>query len=212
MLDTGKKRRWATYQNDPIKTVSSYICWSSNVSIIEIHAKKIWCLMHYNEKWKANRINCKFLRMIKSCYQVSEKGWYTIKCTLQTHLCHNNDVPGCAPAPGEVGKLPQVFFFHKQYILSSLCFIIYQWVFFRDLTVISKYLFGMISAHCGDEFYLIWKDFHEGHMCISMGKGGNCILLDSSRSFDCWTHWSNSVHILHLKLPQNIEVKSGNFT
>lgn len=129
MLDTGKKRRWATYQNDPIKAVSSYICWSSNVSIIEIHAKKIWWLMHYNEKWKANRINCKFLRMIKSCYQVNEKGWYTIKCTLQTHLCHNNDVPGCAPAPGEAGKLPQVFFFHKQYILSSLCFIIYQWFF-----------------------------------------------------------------------------------
>lgn len=88
--------------------------------------------MHYKEKWKANRINCKLLRMIKSCYQVNETGWYTIKCTLQTHLCHNNDVPGCAPGPGEAGKLPEVFFFHKQYILSSLWFIIYQWLFQRS--------------------------------------------------------------------------------
>lgn len=49
--------------------------------------------------------------------------------------------------------------------------------FFRDLTVISKYLFGMIPAHCKDEFYLICQDFHEGHVCISLGKGGTCILL-----------------------------------
>lgn len=85
--------------------------------------------MHYKEKWKANRINCKLLRMIKSCYQVNETSWYTIKCTLHTHLCHNNDVPGCAPGPGEAGKLPQDFFFLKQYIVPSLWFIIYQCLF-----------------------------------------------------------------------------------
>lgn len=88
--------------------------------------KKFGWLMHYKEKWKANRINCKLFRMIKSCYQVSETGWYTIKCTLQTHLCHNNDVPGCAPGPGEAGNLPHIFFFHKQYILTFLWIIIYQ--------------------------------------------------------------------------------------
>lgn len=91
--------------------------------------KNFGWLMRYKEKWKANRTNCKLLRIIKSCYQVNEASWYTIKCTLQTHLCHNTNVAGCAPGPGEAGMLPQVFFFHKQYILSPLWIIVYQCLF-----------------------------------------------------------------------------------
>lgn len=133
--------------------------------------------MHYKKKWKANKINCRLLRMIKSCYQVNETSWYTIKCTLQTHLCHNINVAGCAPGPEEAGMLPQVFSFHKQYILSPLWNTICQCLFFRALTVILKYSVSTVTAHYKDECYLIWQDYSEGCIYISMWKPVNCILL-----------------------------------
>lgn len=65
-------------------------------------------------------------------------------------------------------------FFPQQTIISLIYNL--SMSFFRDLTVISQ-LFGMVPAHHKDEFYFICQDFHEGHVCISMGKGGTCILL-----------------------------------
>lgn len=133
--------------------------------------------MHYKEKWKANRIKCKLLRMIKSCYQVNETSWYTIKCTLQTHLCHNTSVAGCAPEPGEAGMLPQVGFFPQTIRpVTSLNHNI-SVSFFTALTVILKYSLGTVTAHYKDEYYFIWQDFSEGCTYISMGKPVNCILL-----------------------------------
>lgn len=92
-------------------------------------------------------------------------------------MCHNNDVPGCAPGPGEAGNLPHIFFFpqtiHPDISLNHNLSV----SFFRDLTVISMYLFGMIPADCKDEFYLVWQNFRERRTYISMGKAGNCILL-----------------------------------
>lgn len=49
--------------------------------------------------------------------------------------------------------------------------------FYRVLTVVFQYSFGMVTAHYKDECYLIWQDFSEGCTYISMGKPVYCILL-----------------------------------
>lgn len=130
--------------------------------------------MHYKEKRKANKINCRLLRMIKSCYQVSETSWYTIKCTLQTHLCHNISVDGCVPGPEEAGMLPQVFSFHKQYILSPLWNTIYQCLF-SELWLWSL---NMHLVRSQPNIKMNVTSFgRERCTYISMGKPVNCILL-----------------------------------
>lgn len=124
-------------------------------------------------------MNCKLLRTIKSSYQVNETSWYTVKCTLQTHLCHNTKVSGFAPGPGEAGMLPLFFFSHKQYNLSPLWVIIYQHLFtefwlwsFSIHLVWSQPTIKMNLAGFG-----IWQDFSEGCTYISTGKPVYCILL-----------------------------------
>lgn len=122
-------------------------------------------------------MNCKLLRTIKSSYQVNETSWYTIKCTLQTHLCHNTRASGFAPGPGEAGMLPHFFFFPQTIQPVTSLSHNRSAPFYRVLTVVFQYSFGMVTAHYKDECYLIWQDFSEGCTYISMGKPVYCILL-----------------------------------